>query len=89
MQFGAKWADGYRSFFIPDGTEGSLPRQGFHPASKPVRLGCLQPCTPFFDYLLVSPREMRTIVAGTGWRVAHLVSSKGSVYVAVLEKVAV
>ena len=28
--------------------------------------------TPWFDYLLVSPREMRAIVVGTGWRVARL-----------------
>ena len=43
-------------------------------------------CTPWFDYLLVSPREMRAIVAGTGWRVARLVRSRGPLYVGVLEK---
>jgi SAM-dependent methyltransferase len=45
-------------------------------------------CTPWFDYLLVSPREMRSIVAGTGWRVARLLRSRGPMYVGVLEKVA-
>jgi SAM-dependent methyltransferase len=43
--------------------------------------------TPWFEYLIVSPREMRTIVAGTGWRVSRLVPSAGPTYVAVLEKV--
>ncbi len=45
-------------------------------------------CTPWFDYLLVSPREMRGLVAGTGWRVARRIDSKGSVHVGVLEKTA-
>jgi hypothetical protein len=42
--------------------------------------------TPWFDYLLVSPREMRSIVAGTGWRVTRLFESGGPVYVGMLEK---
>ena len=42
--------------------------------------------TPFFDYLLVSQEEMRGIVAGTGWRIARVFESPGSVYVAVLAK---
>jgi hypothetical protein len=44
--------------------------------------------TPWFEYLLVSPREMQRIVAGTGWRVGKLVRSRGSLYIAVLDKVA-
>jgi hypothetical protein len=31
---------------------------------------------------------MRAIIAGTGWQVARLFSSRGPMYVAVLEKVA-
>jgi hypothetical protein len=38
------------------------------------------------DYLFVSPRELRAIVAGTGWRVAKLLRSGGAVYIAILEK---
>jgi SAM-dependent methyltransferase len=45
--------------------------------------------TPWFDYLLVSPREMRAIVAGTGWRVARLIRGTGALYIGVLEKTAV
>ena len=40
-------------------------------------------------YLIVSPREMRAIVAGTGWRVARLIRTTGEMYVGVLEKLAV
>jgi hypothetical protein len=43
-------------------------------------------CTDWFDYLMVSPRELRAIVAGTGWCVAKTVESAGPMYVAVLEK---
>jgi len=39
-------------------------------------------------YLFVSPRELRTIVAGTGWRLAKAIRSDGPMYVAVLEKTA-
>ena len=45
--------------------------------------------TPWFDYPLVSPREMRAIVAGTGWRVAGLIRATGPLYIGVLEKTAV
>jgi SAM-dependent methyltransferase len=45
--------------------------------------------TPWFEYLLVSPREMQTIVAGTGWRVARLIQTTGPLYIGVLKKTAV
>ncbi len=41
--------------------------------------------TPWFDYLFVSPGEMRKIVKGTGWRVVST-SEPAPVYVAVIEK---
>ena len=41
--------------------------------------------TPWFDYLLVSPREMRAIVVGTGWRVARVIRGTGPMYIGVLE----
>lgn len=40
----------------------------------------------WFDYLMVSPDEMRSILQGTGWKVSRLIQSDGSVYVAVIEK---
>ena len=42
--------------------------------------------TPWFDYLLVSPDEMKKLLRGTGWRVAKLFGTKGPVYAAVIEK---
>jgi len=42
--------------------------------------------TPWFDYLIVSPDEMKQMLAGTGWRVRRCLKSAGPVYVAVIEK---
>jgi SAM-dependent methyltransferase len=43
-------------------------------------------CSPWFDYLMVSPDEMKAILAGTGWHVERFLKSTGSPYVAVIEK---
>jgi len=43
-------------------------------------------CTPWFDYLLVSRKEMKGILVGTGWRVRRLIDSPGASYFAVIEK---
>jgi SAM-dependent methyltransferase len=41
---------------------------------------------PWFDYLIVSPDEMATILEGTQWRICRLLEQSGSgYYVAVLE----
>ena len=45
-------------------------------------------CTPWFDYLMVSPQELKVILAGTDWRVRRFLKSGGPTYVAVIEKVA-
>jgi SAM-dependent methyltransferase len=41
---------------------------------------------PWFDYLLVSRKEMKEIVSGTGWKIARILSEKGTGYTVVLEK---
>jgi SAM-dependent methyltransferase len=40
----------------------------------------------WFDYLLVSEKEMESLLQGTGWRVGKTVSSDLPVYYAVIEK---
>ena len=46
--------------------------------------------TPWFDYLMVSPEEMETLVANTGWRVSEYCRDDGPrpVFGAVIERVA-
>lgn len=50
-----------------------------------VRYGTLR--TPWFDYLMVSKRELESLLKGTGWEVERYVDSPGSQYVAVIRKV--
>jgi SAM-dependent methyltransferase len=64
-------------------------KRGRMPGQLRIRVRSGHACTPFFDYLLASPREMRTIVNGTGWRVANVIAGDESAYAAVIEKVAV
>ena len=63
-------------------------RRGRLPGQLRLRVRYGRACTPWFEYLLVSPPEMRAIVAGTGGRVARLLRSRGPLYIGVLEKVA-
>lgn len=60
--------------------------RGRLPGQLRLRVCCARARTPWFDYLLVSPREMHSIAAGTGWRVTRLFESGGPVYVGMLEK---
>jgi SAM-dependent methyltransferase len=41
---------------------------------------------PWFDYLLVSKKEMKTILSGTGWRVKKFIEGSGPGYAAVIIK---
>jgi SAM-dependent methyltransferase len=40
----------------------------------------------WFDYLLVSPKEMNEIVNGTGWKVNHFIRSKHPIYIGIIRK---
>jgi SAM-dependent methyltransferase len=40
----------------------------------------------WFDYLFVSPEEMKEILKGTGWKVSTIFDERDPVYLAVLEK---
>lgn len=52
-----------------------------------IRIRYRKYVSPWFDYLLVSRREMKEIVRNTGWKVSCFVESDSAWYVAVLEKV--
>ena len=40
----------------------------------------------WFDYLLVSKKEMKKILRDTGWKVKKFINSKGSLYIAIIER---
>ncbi len=50
-----------------------------------IRVRFRQYTDPWFDYLFVSPEEMRQLVNGTGWRVRRIIGH-GAQYAAVIEK---
>lgn len=83
----AETRDPYRTRGADHGRYHERNRQRGRPAGQiRMRVRWGRACTPWFDYLFVSPRELRAIVAGTGWRLAKTIRSDGAVYVAVLEK---
>jgi SAM-dependent methyltransferase len=61
-------------------------RRGRLPGQIRFRVRYRHFCTPYISYLMVNQREMRRIVAGTGWRIERILPSRGSGYVAVLAK---
>jgi SAM-dependent methyltransferase len=61
-------------------------RRGRMPGQLRIRVRYLAYVTPWFDYLLVSPEEMKRLLRGTGWHISRLYRSKGSAYSAVIEK---
>ena len=63
-------------------------RRGRMPGQLKIRVRYKRYVTPWFDYLIVSKREMKKILQGTGWKVKRFIDSTGSVYIAIIEKVA-
>lgn len=63
-------------------------RKGRLPGQARLRIRYKLYTTPWFDYLFVSQDELRTLLEGTGWRVARFIEADGAPqYIAVLEKV--
>jgi len=61
-------------------------RQGRMPGQLRLRVRYRDLIGPWFDYLIVSPDEMATILDGTEWRIRRLLRESGSgYYVAILE----
>jgi SAM-dependent methyltransferase len=61
-------------------------RRGRMAGQVRLRVRYHQFCSPWFDYLFVSPQEMEDLLIGTGWRVGRYLKSNGASYVAVIEK---
>jgi hypothetical protein len=61
-------------------------RRGRMSGQVRIRVRYRHYATPWFDYLMVSPAEMKPILTGTGWHVRRFLKSAGPTYVAVIEK---
>jgi len=51
-----------------------------------IRVRYRKYATPWFDYLLVSKKEMADILEGTNWKIGKFIDTEGPVYVAIIEK---
>jgi SAM-dependent methyltransferase len=64
--------------------------RGRMPGQLRIRVRYRGYATKWFDYLIVSPKEMEGLLGGTGWRIGRLLSDEESEdddhYVAVIEK---
>lgn len=63
--------------------------RGRMPGQLRIRIRYRDYATSWFDYLIVSPKEMEDLLVGTGWRIHRLISESGEDddhYVAVIEK---
>lgn len=61
--------------------------RGRMPGQLRIRVRYKKSCSRYFDYLLVSPNEMKKILKGTGWKTGTILPSDGPQYVAVIEKI--
>jgi len=62
-------------------------REGKMPGELTIRVRYKKYTTPWFDYQIVSKKEMKRILEGTGWRIKRFVDSKGSAYIGIIEKI--
>jgi SAM-dependent methyltransferase len=61
-------------------------KRGRMPGQLRLRVRYRDLIGPWFDYLIVSPDEMATLLEGTQWRIRRLLEERGSsYYVAILE----
>jgi SAM-dependent methyltransferase len=60
--------------------------RGKLPGQLRIRVRYRKYVTPWFEYMLVSKKEMQSILKNTGWKVAKTIRSKGPVYIAVIKK---
>jgi SAM-dependent methyltransferase len=61
-------------------------RRGRMPGQLRIRVRFQRYATTQFDYLFVSPTEMHSVVAGTGWKQTDVIEDGSAAYVGVLEK---
>ena len=59
-------------------------KRGRMPGQVRIRIRYQTYASSWFDYLLVSPDEMKEIVTATGWQVDALIESSGPQYIGIL-----
>ena len=60
-------------------------KRGKWPGALRLRVRYRNYATPWFEYLIVSKREMKNILDGTGWKIKKFLSAQGP-YIAIITK---
>jgi len=60
--------------------------RGRLPGQSRIRVRYKKYATPWIDFLMLSPDEMKEILTGTGWRIERLIAGNETVYIAVIIK---
>jgi len=61
-------------------------KRGRMPGQLRIRIRFRNYIGEWFDYLIVSKKEMKEILQGTGWKIKKFINSKKSSYIAIIEK---
>lgn len=61
-------------------------KRGRMPGQLRIRVRFKKYIGEWFDYLLVSKKEMKNILKGTGWKIKKFIDSDNSIYMAIIEK---
>ena len=61
--------------------------RGRMPGQIRLRVRYRDLATPWFDYLMVSSREMEGLLEDTGWHLGRVIDTDGDLYVGVIDKV--
>ena len=56
------------------------------PGQNRLRIRYKKYVTPWFDWLVVSKKEMADVLRGTGWEARRFIDSQGPCYAAIIEK---
>jgi SAM-dependent methyltransferase len=60
--------------------------QGKYPGEVRFRIRYKEYATPWQDWLVVSKKEMRQLLKGTGWGITEFINGQGSSYIAIIDK---
>lgn len=61
-------------------------KRGRMPGQVRIRVRYKKYVTPWFDYLLVSKKEMKKVLAHTGWTPTDFIDGQSGVYIAIIKK---
>ncbi len=61
-------------------------RRGKFPGQLRMRIRYERYIGAWFEYLIVSRKEMALILEDTGWRISRFIPEKGSIYVAIIDR---